>query len=102
MAVVRLVLAEKSTTAAGRWGEATYAEKFAGGARGNAAVSGLAVLAYSCSQPSLSPRSRVRVSPRPMAPARSAPRLVRIEVVVCCCTFRLKELAPHSLNAAWL
>ncbi len=36
-----------------------------------------------------------------MAPARSAPKVDRSELVVCCATFRLKELAPHSLKAAW-
>ena len=36
-----------------------------------------------------------------IAPASSAPRTLRTEVVVCCATLRLSELAPDSLKPFW-
>jgi len=44
----------------------------------------------------------VRSLPMPMAPPRSAPKVVRSELVVCRATLRLSDWAPDSLKAFWV
>jgi hypothetical protein len=41
----------------------------------------------------------LRSLPRPIELPRSAPTVVRCELVVCCATLRLSDCAPDSLNA---
>ena len=82
-----------------RPGGAANTVKALPGAPAKAAVIGRPVSANSCIQPSLNPRSSFLSSPMPMEPARSAPMVVRCELVVCCATLRLSECAPDSLNA---
>ena len=44
----------------------------------------------------------MRSLPRPIELPRSAPMVVRSELVVCCATLRLSDCAPHSLKAFWV
>src|ERR1700754_3523575 len=89
-----LVVAARPTMALSRVGIAPYTVNEADGAPANAAVIGRAVLAYSCCQPS----RRLKPNELIYAPS-SAPSTVRSDVVVCCATLRLSELAPDSVKA---
>jgi hypothetical protein len=69
------------------------------GRRPGEAVIGRPTSAYSCSQTRRRSSARLRSLPCGMTPARSAPNTVRNELVVCCATLRLNELAPQSERA---
>ncbi len=94
-----MVLAERPMTAELRNGVAPNTVKELAGAPAKAAVIGRPVSANSCSQPRRSARSTFFSLPRLISPARSAPKVVRCEFVVCCATLRLSDCAPDSENA---
>src|ERR1700704_3539505 len=97
-----LVLACKPTMALSRAGVAPNTVKELAGAAAKAAVIGRPVSATAGGHPRRTGTSSFLSLPMPIELPRSAPMVVRCELVVCCATLRLSDCAPDSLNAFWV